>query len=89
MKVDRRLDRLEHQFGLSHKQPRLVIVVTGWRTPAIDEDTCIKILDEAGFLPASGIGKVDLLDIPRGMNAEEAKRYVRENGASICGSRTP
>jgi hypothetical protein len=34
--------------------------VTGYRTLAIDDDACVKILDEAGFLPMSGIATVDL-----------------------------
>jgi hypothetical protein len=29
--------------------------VTGYRTLAIDDDACVKILDEAEFLPMSGI----------------------------------
>jgi hypothetical protein len=53
--LSRRLKKLDHQFGLSHKHPRLIIIVTGYRTLAIDDDACVKILDEAEFLPMSGI----------------------------------
>jgi hypothetical protein len=60
MKVNRRLDKLEHQFGLSHQRPRLLMIVTDHRTLAIDEDACIEILDEAGFLPTGGIAAVIL-----------------------------
>ena len=66
--VSRRLNKLDHQFGLSPKHPRLLMIVTGYRTLAIDEDACVKILDEAGFLPMSGIATVDLLDIPHGLS---------------------
>jgi hypothetical protein len=69
--VSRRLNKLDHQFGLSPKHPRLLMIVTGYRTLAIDEDACVKILDEAGFLPMSGIATVDLLDIPHGLSARE------------------
>ena len=85
--VSRRLNKLDLQFGLSHKHPRLVIFVTGYGTPAIDEDACAKILDEAGFLPAGGIATVNLLDIPDGLDVKETERFLRENGAKICGPR--
>jgi len=38
--LSRRLKKLDHQFGLSHKHPRLIIIVTGYRTLAIDDDAC-------------------------------------------------
>ena len=85
--VPRRLNKLDLQFGLSHKHPRLVIFVTGYGTPAIDEYACVKILDEAGFLPTSGIATVNLLDIPDGLDVKETERFLRENGGKICGSR--
>jgi hypothetical protein len=53
----------------------------------LDEDTCVKILDEAGFLATRGIASVDLLHIPSGLSASETKRYLLKNGAEICGSR--
>jgi hypothetical protein len=87
MRVDRRLDKLEARFGLSHQRPRLLLVVTDYRKLAIDHDACIKILDEAGLLPTSGIAAVYLMDVPRGLNAEETAWFLRENGAKICGSR--
>ena len=51
------------------------------------DDACVKILDEAGFLPMSGIATVDLLDIPHGLSARETERFLRDNGARICGPR--
>ena len=65
----------------------MITFVTGYGTLAIEEDACTKILDEAGFLPTSGIATVNLLDIPGGLNMKEMERFLRENGAKICGSR--
>jgi hypothetical protein len=63
------------------------MIVTGYGTLAIDDDECVRILDEAGFLPTSGIASVYLIDIPRGLNAKETEKFLRDNGATICGSR--
>jgi hypothetical protein len=48
---------------------------------ALDEDTCVQILDECGYLPSSGMAKVDLFDLPSGLNASEIKRFLQKNGA--------
>jgi hypothetical protein len=66
-----------------------MIFVTGYGTPASDEDACTKILDEAGFLPASRIATVNLVDIPHGLNTRQTERFLPDNGAQICGSRPP
>jgi hypothetical protein len=50
------------------------------------EDAYVQILGEAGFFPASGIGVVDFTVIPRGLNAQDGEKSVRDNGAEICGS---
>jgi hypothetical protein len=63
------------------------MIVTGYGTLAIEDDDCVRILDEAGFLPTSGIASVYLIDIPRGLNAKETEKFLRDNGAKICGSR--
>jgi hypothetical protein len=70
--VSRRLNKLDLQFGLSHKHPRLVI---------------FRLLDDAGFLPTSGIATVNLLDIPGGLDVKETERFLRDSGGKICGSR--
>jgi len=85
--IDGRLSKLEHRLGIAHSGPRfLVILIEGG--VGSSEDAYIKILSEAGFLPAAGgVRIVDFNVIPRGLNAKEEERFVRENGARICGSR--
>ena len=51
----------------------------------LDDDTCLRILREAGFPPANAVATVDLCEIPGGLSAEETERFIRENGAKICG----
>jgi hypothetical protein len=84
--IARRLRRLEDQFGPADGKPRHLLVVcnAGWGL-ALDRDTCIQVLDECGFLPAHGLGLVNLGEIPEGLNAEETERFLRENAAEICG----
>ena len=58
MKItDRRLAKLEDQFGTGHGKPRLLLVAcdAGWGR-ALDVDTCIQILDECGSLPTGPVG---------------------------------
>jgi hypothetical protein len=54
---------------------------------ALDADACVEILREHGFVATSGFVVVDLLKIPHGLNVEEAKTYLRENGADLCSPR--
>jgi hypothetical protein len=51
---------------------------------ALDPHACVEILRECGFLRKGGCRCVNLLDIPKGLNAEATARYLRENGAEIC-----
>jgi hypothetical protein len=84
--IDGRLSKLERRLGIAHSGPRfLVILIEG--EVGSSQDAYIKILSEAGFLPAAGVRIVDFNVIPRGLNAKEEERFVRENGARICGSR--
>jgi hypothetical protein len=90
--VDTRLSKLEQRFGIARTTPRYLIILNHRLDdpelgPGPAGDTYIKILDEAGFLPTGGFGMVDLDRIPRGLSAKEAERFVRENGAEICGRR--
>jgi hypothetical protein len=52
---------------------------------ALDKDTCVHILRECGYLPRHGVGTVNLGKIPNGLNAKETERFLRENGALVCG----
>jgi hypothetical protein len=83
--IDRRLSKLEDRLGL--KKELFMVVLSDSEKRGLDSDTCVEILRECGFLPVGGTALVDLTQIPGGLNAEETKRFVRENGAKICGSR--
>jgi hypothetical protein len=87
--IDRRLRKLESQFGFVDEKKRILLVVcnAGWGL-ALDQDRCIEVLGERGFLPTGPIGVVNLLDIPEGLNAEETERFLRENGAERFSFRT-
>jgi|HubBroStandDraft_6_1064221.scaffolds.fasta_scaffold218943_4 hypothetical protein len=81
--IDRRLSKLEDQLGLTKELFLVVLSDAGKR--GLDDDTCVEILRDGGLLPG-GVATVDLTQIPTGLNAEETKRFVRDNGARICGS---
>ena len=86
--IDRRIGKLEHQFGTAAGKPQLLLVVcrAGWGL-ALDQGRCIQILRECGFLPTGPVGLVNLGQIPDGLNAEELERFLRENGAETRGFR--
>jgi hypothetical protein len=84
--IIRRIARLEHPGGSKKENPTGVLVITSSVGLALDENTCLGILSECGFLHASGVCHVDLLRIPDGLNAEETARFLRERGAEICSS---
>jgi hypothetical protein len=83
--IDRRLHKLEDQFAPAKGKPGILLVVchAGWGL-ALEQDPCIQILRECGFLPTGAIGLVNFCDIPAGMNAEGTERFLRERGAEIC-----
>ncbi len=56
----------------------------GWGL-ALDQDRCLQILGECGFLPTGRFGVVNFCQIPDGLNAEELERFLRENGAETLG----
>jgi hypothetical protein len=86
--IDGRISKLENRFGIAKYKPRYLIVLDGARSPrALSNDTCIEILDEAGFLHTAGFGVLSLIDIPDGLTAHETEIFLRENGAKICGPR--
>jgi hypothetical protein len=86
--ISKRLCRLESRFGLGPGTEQLLLVVTAaGRGLALDQDRCIQILRESGFLPTGPVGVVNLGEIPDGRNAEELERFLRKDGAEICGLR--
>ena len=77
--LTRRLNRLEEQ--MTPAASTLVVVrQAGWGL-ALEEDRCIQILGECGYLPTTPVGVVSLLDVPDGLNAEELERFLRKHGA--------
>lgn len=86
--VTNRIGKLEHRFGIV-KQPCMVVVATRSGCElALDDDSCIDILREGGFLPdGPQFAAVNLLQVPDGLNAKELERFLREHGAEICGAR--
>jgi hypothetical protein len=87
--IDRRIRKLEDRFGTAAGKPQLMLVVSraGWGL-ALDQDRCIQILRECEFLPTGPVGLVNLGQIPDGLNAEELERFLRKDGAEICGLRS-
>ena len=82
--IAKRLRRLEDQFGPADGKPRFLLAVcnAGWGL-ALNRDTCIQILGEAGFLPSHGFIVVSFCEIPDGLNADELEQYLREHGAEL------
>ena len=86
--IDRRLQRLEEPLRLAEQKCRvwaLVLVSRELvnREPALDMDTCLKILDECGYTPKSRFAVADFSRIPDGLNAKETETFLREHGAQI------
>jgi hypothetical protein len=61
----------------------LIVCKAGWGL-ALDQDTCLRILGEAGFLPTGRMGIVNFLDIPEGLDAAEMEKFLRDNGARLA-----
>jgi fermentation-respiration switch protein FrsA (DUF1100 family) len=87
--VTNRIDKLEDRLGIAAaKRPCTAVVISlaGWEY-ALNNDRCVEILRESGFLPDGVIFvPVDLCGIPDGLNAEELEKFLRERGGEICGS---
>jgi hypothetical protein len=86
--ISRRLQKLERGFGLGPTEQLLLVVTAADRGLALDQDRCVQILRECGFLPTGPVGVVNLGDIPNGLNTEELERFLRKDGAEICGLRS-
>ena len=84
--IDRRIRKLEDRFWIGDKRQCILLVVcnAGWGL-ALDQDRCIQILGECGFLPTGPVGLVNLAQIPSCLNAEELERFLREHGAETRG----
>ena len=84
--LDRRIRKLEDRSSLGNGRPQRLWVAckAGWGL-AMEQDKCIEILRECGFLPTGRFGVVNLCQIPDGLNAEELEKFLRENGAETRG----
>jgi hypothetical protein len=84
--VTRRIGKLEDTFRPGHGKPQLLLVVTAAEIGlALDQDRCVQILRECGFLPTGPVGIVNLAAIPHGLDAEELEKFLREHGAETRG----
>src|SRR5208282_1938089 len=82
--LDSRIRKLENRFCDEQPQLLWVACLAGWGL-ALDQDRCIEILGESGFLPTGRFGLVNLCQIPDGLNARDLERFLRENGAQTRG----
>ena len=84
--LDSRIRRLQrHLCPDSGQEPRLWVTVIFGREFALDQDRCIEILGECGFLPRTRFGVLSFCGIPDGLNAKELEQYLRTNGTQAPG----
>jgi len=83
-----RIAELEDRFGTAAgKEPLLLVVCQASRKLALDQDKCIEILRETGFLPTGPVGLLSFRHVPAGLNAEETEKYLRDHAEEICDPR--
>lgn len=90
--MTRRIDNLETRLGIvAAKRPcRAWVVRMFGRELALDDDRCLEILRECGFLPnGRPFAVVDLCGIPEGLDAKELESFLQESGERLCGSGRP
>jgi hypothetical protein len=84
--VERRISRLEDRLATASRQEIVVSLYDAGHRLALDHDTRIRILREAGHIdPASVTCLLDSTHIPDGLNAADLEKYLREHGTG----RTP
>jgi len=85
--IDSRIRRLQQQLCPDEGQPQHIwVTVLAGQEFALDQDRCIEILRECGFLPSSCFIVLHFFGIPHGLNAKELEQHLRRNGAQICGT---
>ena len=84
--IGNRIRKLEDRIFPTRQERRFWITKLPNRKFALDQDRCEKILGECGFLPNVRFGVLNFMDIPDGLNAKELEKYLRTNGAQICGT---
>jgi hypothetical protein len=81
--VNHRLRRLETRLAPPHEERLRFPVTRIDRELALDESTCIDILEECGYLPNVLMCVVNLALIPDGLNAAELEHYLCEHGREL------
>lgn len=79
-----RVAKLEEQFGTDGKPRILLALCLAGNEIALDDATCIKILDETGFLRTGPIVMVNLRSMPVGLDKKQTEAFLRENAAEVC-----
>jgi hypothetical protein len=80
--VIRRIARLEDTVRFADGKDKLTVVVSRFdRELSLDPATYLQILRKAGPLPAV----IRLDRIPKGMGAEDTRRFLRQNRGEVCG----
>ena len=85
---DRRLNKLEQHFGVSITDRFVLVMSLSSQKLALDQDRCIQILVESGFVRRSGLTLIHLDNIPKGLSAGGTERFLREEGPRLTGFRT-
>ena len=84
--ISSRIRRLQQRLCPDEGQPqRIWVAVLAGQEFALDQDRCIEILRECGYLPSSRFVVLQFCGIPDGLNAKELEQYLRKNGAQTCG----
>jgi len=84
--IDSRIRRLQGRLCPESGQPQhFWIAVLAGAEFALDQDRCIEILRECGFLPSTRFGVLNFCGIPNGLNAKELEQYLRRNGPETSG----
>jgi len=78
--INGRIRKLEDQFWVGNGRQRILLILCHAGSALADQDWCIQILAESGFLPTGPVGLVNLLQLPPCLNAEEVERYLRKDG---------
>jgi hypothetical protein len=83
-----RIERLEHQRGVSDRKPQIVLVMhrAGWENDQY-QDPCFQILRENGFLPKLSSLSREPAECPGGLPPEELRRFLKGHGAETIGIR--
>jgi len=84
--IGNRIRNLEHRiFPNAGQKQRLWVTTIVGRKFALDQDKCIDILRECGFLPTGRFAIVSFCGIPDGLNAKELEKYLRTYGTQAPG----